>query len=140
MISVSVSQAIKAPREAVMALYADYRNWDRLFPLIRGVRFVRQEGDRTVLDIDHVEGHVPNVLRQVSPETVELWEDKRKYSGTFRNTFQAAPEGTNYTVEARIQLKGIYRLLGPFVGGYIRAKISRYVIEPLKAVAEGRLT
>jgi hypothetical protein len=113
MISVSVSQAIKAPREAVMALYANYRNWDRLFPYD---------------------------FRQLSPETIELWEDKWKYSGTFRNTFQAAPDGTRYTIEAQIELKGIYRLLGPFVGGYIRATIRRYVIEPLKAVAERSLT
>ena len=137
MISVSVSQTIDAPRDAVMALYADYRNWGSIFPLIRGVRLVGQGGGRTILDVEHVEGHVPNVLRKISLDSIELWEDRRKFTGTFLNTFQAVPCGTKYTVLARIRLKGVYRLLTPFVGGLIRARLRRYVMRPLKALAEG---
>ena len=34
------------PRERVAGLYADYRNWPRLFPTIKGVRLIGREVKR----------------------------------------------------------------------------------------------
>lgn len=134
---IQASIIIRAPWTRVAQLYRDYQNWPNLFPdTIRGVRLVTSEGNRTELEIDHREGKVANVLKQVSPERVDLWEAKRHYEGTFVNRFQAVPEGTRYTVVADIKLRGVARLLGPFLSGYIRRQLIRYVLEPMRVLAE----
>ena len=128
---------IRAPWTRVARLYRDYESWPQLFPAtIHGVRLVRSEGFRTELEIDHREGKVPNVLTEVSPERINLWEAKRRYEGTFVNCFQAVPGGTRYTVVADIRLKGAAKLLGPLLGGYIRRQIVRYVLVPMQVAAE----
>jgi hypothetical protein len=55
---------------------------------------------------------------------VDLWEAKRRY------------EGTRYTVEAELTLRGVAGLLGPFLGGFIRRRIVRYVLAPMRRAAE----
>jgi hypothetical protein len=132
---------IRAPRALVAQLYRDYQSWPQLFPAtIRGVRLVRAEADRTTLVIDHREGPVINILSEVSPNRVDLWESKRLYDGTFVNRFDPVPEGTRYTVSAEIVLKGLARLLDPFLSGYIRRQLTRYVLEPMRCAAEGTAT
>jgi hypothetical protein len=122
----------------VAALYLDFNHWPQLFPAtIRGVRLVKSEPPRTTLEIDHREGLVPNVLMEVSPERVDLWESKRLYNATFINRFEPVPDGTRYTVSADIALKGAARVLGPLIRGYIRRQIHRYVLEPVCRAAEG---
>jgi hypothetical protein len=136
---VTVTKTIHAPRSTVQSLYSDYSHWNTLFPTtIKGVSLVRQEGDRTILDVNHVEGHVPNILRRLPPDTIELEESKRKYDAIFWNTFTEIPEGTRMTVVARVRLKGFYRLATPFIHGVVRDRIERYVIDPLKTTAERR--
>jgi hypothetical protein len=128
---------IRAPWMRVAQLYRDYRGWPRLFPAtIRGVRLVRAEGDRTELEIDHRDGKVPNVLTEMSPQRVDLWETKRRYEGSFVNHFQAVPEGTRYSVTADIKLKGPAKLLAPLLGGHIRRQMIRYVLAPMRVAAE----
>jgi hypothetical protein len=80
---------IRASRARVAQLYRDYQSWPQLFSAtVRGVRLVRSEGGRTELEIDHREGKVPNVMTEVSPERVDLWEAKRRYEGSFVNRFE----------------------------------------------------
>lgn len=101
-----VSIIIHAPQARVAQQYRDYQSWPQLFPAtIRGVRLMRSEGGRTELEIDHREGKVLNVMTEVSPERVNLWEVKRRYEGSFVNRFEAVPEGTRYTIVADIKLK-----------------------------------
>jgi hypothetical protein len=136
---VTVTKTIHAPRSTVQSLYSDYLHWDILFrATIKSVSFVRQEGDRTVLDVNHVEGHVLNILRRLSPDTIQLEESKQKYDAIFWNTFAEIPAGTRITVVARVRLKGFYRLATPFIRGVVRDRIERYVIDPLKTKAEQR--
>jgi len=132
-----VSMIIRAPQTRVAALYRDYRNWPKLFPAtIREVRLVKAEPPRTVLEIVHREGIVPNIMTEVTPGRIDLWEAKRLFDGTFINRFEPAPEGTRYTVSADIALKKSLKLLGPFLGWYIRRQIIRYVLEPMRQAAE----
>ena len=134
---VETSMIIRAPVARVAGLYRDYRNWPRLFPAtIRGVRLERTQGNRTELLIDHREGTVPNVMTEVSPGRVDLWEARRRYNARFVNRFEAVPEGTRYTVAADVELKGAAKLLAPFLGGYIRTQIIRYVLAPMRVAAE----
>lgn len=137
MIHAVASEHIAAPAERVLRLYADPGNWATLFPeTIRGARVLREEEDATVVEVDHVEGKVVNVLRSVSPMCVELREVKRRYDATFLNEFRPEPGGMRYTLTAQVRLKWPYRLLAPFVKPIVLAQMRRYVLIPVKAAAE----
>ena len=138
MLQVEASTMVKAPRETVLGVYADYRSWPRLFPTISGVRLLRREGAKLVLEVDHVEGKVVNELVVRPPDTLELWEEKRRYDARFSNRFEAVPGGARFTDRGDIYLKGWARLLQPFLAGYVRRLMRRLQLEPVKAEAEAR--
>jgi len=128
---------IHAPPAQVAALYRDFSGWPRLFPAtIRGVRLVRREPQRVTVEVDHRQGTVVNVMSDLSPGRIALWESKRRYDATFVNSFEPAPIGTRYHVTADVELKGPARWLAPFLHRYIRRQIQHYVLEPMRRAAE----
>jgi hypothetical protein len=136
MLHIEVSIVIHAPQTKVADLYRDYDNWLNVFPTIQAVRLVREDANKTVLAIDHWEGQVVNILTFVSPTQIDLEEFKKRYDARFSNHFEAVPEGTRYLVVADVSLKGIAKLLEPFLGAYVRRQIIRLVLEPIKQSAE----
>jgi hypothetical protein len=133
----SASVVIRAPRESVFALYATWQDWPRVFwKTIRGVRLVRDDGSARELDVDHVEGHVPNSLRIVSPGLILLEEHKRGFDARFENRFEALEEGTRYVVSAEVTLRGGLRWLRVFARPVIISRLRRFVLEPIRAAAE----
>ena len=131
------SMVIQAPPERVMQLYRDYTHRARLFPAtIRGVRLIRSDGVRTEVEVDHRAGLVPDVMTEVAPNRIDLWEAKRRYDATFENRFDPVPEGTRYTISADVRLKGAARLLAPVVGPIIRHRMREYVLAPMRRMAE----
>ena len=88
MITLNLSAFVAAPRQTVMEVYADYRNWSSFIPTIKAVHLLRREGDTLVLAVDHDEGHVINELLVRWPEQIELWESKRFYEGRFWHHFE----------------------------------------------------
>ena len=97
---------------------------------------VRKDGNETVVEVDHVEGNVVNILRDISSTRADLVEFKRRYEATFVNEFSTEGEGMRYTLTASVRLKWPYRLAAPFVKPVVLARMRRYVVEPLKAAAE----
>jgi hypothetical protein len=137
MIHVIVSKHVNAPAHRVRALYEKPENWARLFPeTIRAARVVRRDLDMTVVEVEHVEGRVVNILRSVSPTRIDLDEFKRHYDATFRNEFIPENEGTRYRLTGSICLKWPYRLAAPFVRSLVVSRMRRYVMEPLSRAAE----
>ena len=137
---VEASTTIEAPQPRVVEIYQDYRNWPNLFPTIKAVRLVREDSHSKVLEVDHIEGRVINILTIVSPEEVVLEEFKKKYDGKFVNRFEVVPDGTRFTVTADISLKGFYKVLAPFLHDYIRKQITVFVLDPVKKSAEDSKT
>ena len=135
---VELSTVVHAPRDVVATVYADYEQWPRLFPTIRAVRPVRQEGPALVLEIDRAEGTVINRLIARVPESLDLWEVKRHYHARFLNRFETVPGGTRLSVRGDIRLKGYARILRPFLHGYVRWLMCRWQLEPVKMAAESR--
>ena len=132
-----VSEHVNAPADRVRALYRDPANWAHLFPeTIRGARVVRKEGDTTVVEVDHVEGKVVNILRDISSTRIDLVEFKRRYDATFVNEFIPEGDGMRYTLTASVRLKWPYWVAAPFVKPLVLTRMRRYVVEPLKAAAE----
>ena len=138
MLHVEVSAIVQAPRQTVLDVYADWSGWPRLFPTISGVRLLRREGEKLVLEIDHVEGRVVNKLVVRPPDTLELWEEKRRYDARFLNRFETVPDGTRLTDRGEIRLKSWARLLQPFLAGYVRRQMRRLQLQPVKVEAEAR--
>jgi Polyketide cyclase / dehydrase and lipid transport len=132
---VEVTTTVKAPRQTVLDVYADYRSWPRVFPTINAVRLLGREGPKLVLEVDHVEGKVINQLLVRSPDQLDLWEQKRRYDARFSNHFESLPDGTRFTVRGGIRLKGWARL-APFLRGYVRRQMRRLQLRPIKAEAE----
>ncbi|MFN8082567.1 MAG: SRPBCC family protein [Kineosporiaceae bacterium] len=140
MMRVQVATLIEAPRETVFAVYADYLDWPRVFPTIRGVRVVRRDGPRVVVQLDHLEGTVVNELVLHPPERIDLWEGKRHHDAVFVNRFEALPDGaTRFSVTGEFRLKGWARLLRPVLPPYARRLMRRLQLEPVQRVALRRV-
>jgi hypothetical protein len=137
-IQVEASILIHAPAERLAALYLDHAHWSRLFPkTIRGVRLVRQSPAETVVEVDdRTAGPVVNVIRPRSAREISLEEFKPTFDATFRNSFEPTPDGTRYRVTADVRLKRPFAVLAPFLHGYVRRSIRRYVLEPMRTYAE----
>jgi hypothetical protein len=138
-LQVEASTIVKAPRQPVLDVYADYTGWPRLFPTINSVRLLGREGPKLILEVDHVEGKVINELVVRPPDELDLWESKRRYDARFHNRFQSLPDGTRVTVHGGIRLKGWARPLRPFLRGYVRRQIQRFQLQPVKTEAETRV-
>lgn len=137
MVRAVVSAHVNAPPERVRAQYEEPSNWGKLFPeTIRSARVVRRDRRTTVVEVEHVEGRVLNVLHDVSPTRIDLDEFKRKYNATFTNEFIPEGSGTRYRLTASVRLKWPYRLLSFLLKPLVLARMRRYVVEPLKAAAE----
>jgi hypothetical protein len=140
MIHTVVSTEIAAPPARVAALYADYEGWPRLFPAtIRGVRLLAADGQHKTIEVGHVtEGRVINIMIVVSPREIQLEEFKRQFDARFINRFEAVGQGTRYSIVADVQLKGWARVLGPLIKPIVHGRMKRFVLEPMRAAAEGR--
>jgi len=136
--TVAASTMVSAPPATVCDVYAEYRSWPRLFPTIKGVRLLRREGAALVLEVDHLEGTVINELLVRPPDEISLREVHRRFDALFINRFQAIPGGTRFTVTGEIHLSGAARLLQPFLPGYVRKRMERLQLRPVKAEAEAR--
>lgn len=134
----SASRLIHAPPERVAAIYGDFGAWPRTFPrTIHGTRLLQDEGSRKTVEVEHVEGRVLNVMSRVAPDEIVLDEWKRRYHARFTNRFERAPDGTRYTVVADVILEGALKALAPIAKPIVRRRIRRFVLDPVKLVAEG---
>jgi hypothetical protein len=107
MIHAVVSEHVNASADRVRALYAEPDNWAHLFPeTIRGARVLRRDENTTMVEVDHVEGRIMNILRHVSPTRIDLSELKRRYEATFANEFIPEGDGMRYRLTASVRLKG----------------------------------
>jgi len=133
----SASILIHAPKESVFMLYATWQDWPRVFcETIRGVRLVREDDSAREIEVNHVEGRVPNRLQIVSPELIVLEEHKRRFDARFENRFESVAEGTRYVVTAEVILRGSLRWLRIIARPVVVSRIKRFVLEPIRSAAE----
>lgn len=138
MINAVISEHVNASATDVRRLYANPQNWATVFSTtIRAARVARREADATIIEVDHAEGRVTNILRQVSPTRIEVREFKRRYDATFLNDFISEGNGMRYTLTASVSLKWPYRLAEPLLKPLVLRGMRRHVVEPLKRAAEG---
>lgn len=136
---------IAAPPERVAAVYRDVDKWGVTFPAtIERARVIETGDNWQQVEVAHkMEGRVPNTIIFLSATEIGLEESKRRFDASFLNRFEPVPGGgTHYVIEGYVSLKGMLRILKPFLVGYVRRRqleqMRRYVLEPLKAAAEKR--
>jgi len=134
----TASQLIHASPERVSAIYRDFAHWPQLFPAtIRGTRLIRENDSTQAIEVDHTKaGRVLNLLTVLSSSEVRLDEFKPYYDARFTNRFEKDERGTRYTVIADVQLKGILRLFALIARPFVRRRIAKFVLRPLKTMAE----
>ena len=74
----------------------------------------------------------------VRPDEIQLDERKRRYDARFTNHFESVPQGTRYSLVGEVRLKGAMAALAPLAKPIVRARMRRFVLEPLKEMAEAR--
>lgn len=134
---------IAALPERVAAVYRDVEKWGETFPAtIERARVIESGDNWKQIEVSHrMEGRVPNTLIFLSDTEIWLEESKKRFDAAFLNRFQPADGGgTHYIITAYISLKGIYKVLEPFLTGYVRRRaleqMKNYVLQPLKTAAE----
>jgi hypothetical protein len=134
---------IAEPPEHVAAVYRAVEKWSDIFPAtIEHARVIKTGDNWARVEVTHrMEGRVPNTLYFLSDIEIGLEESKRLFNASFLNRFEpAAGGGTHFIITAYISLKGIYKVLTPFLTGYVRRQalkqMKRYVLEPLKNAVE----
>ena len=132
------SQLIHAAPERVSAIYRDYLHWPQLFSAtIRGTRLIRENETTTAIEVDHTRaGRVLNLMTVLSSDEIRLDEFKPHYDARFTNRFEPDARGTRFTVIADVQLKGILRLFALIARPFVRRRIAKFVLGPIKAMAE----
>lgn len=138
---------IAASPRHVAAVYRDVEKWGETFPAtIERARVIDAVENWQQIEVQHKqEGFVPNTLIFLSDTEIGLEESKKKYNASFLNEFKTATDGTTYyVITSFVNLKGIYKLLKPFLRNYVRGQslrqMRRYVLEPLKLAVERKYT
>jgi hypothetical protein len=142
-IETEASILIAAPPEQVASVYRNVEKWGDTFPAtIEHAKIIKTGDHWKEIEVAHKqEGCVPNTLFDLSETEIGLKESKHKYNAAFLNQFEPAPNGgTRYIIHGYIYLKGIYKVLKPFLTGYVRRQslksMQAYVLDPLKNAAE----
>lgn len=141
-IQTTASIHIAAPPERVASIYRDVDKWDETFPLTIACAEVIKTGDNwKEIEVTHKqEGCVSNTLIDLSETEIGLQESKHKFDASFLNRFEPADGGTRYVIRSYVSPKGIYKILKPFLIGYVHRQalkqMRNYVLEPLKIAAE----
>ena len=136
------SQLIHAAPERVSAIYRDYRHWPELFPAtIRSTRLIRENDTTQAIEVDHTKaGRVLNLLTILSSDEIRLDEFKPHYDARFTNRFEPDARGTRFTVIADVQPKGILRLFALIARPFVRRRLAKFLLRPIKAMAEAETT
>ncbi len=134
MIHVEVSDVIKAPRDRVYDLNANYWDWTKLFPDMKSVRLVRKEGDCVILEVDDVrEGLVALTQRAIPPDRIEREVKRRSLEGRAVYSFESlSPNSTRMTLTFDVSLRGKYKLASLFARRIIVQRLKEFIFEPVK--------
>ena len=141
MVHLEISNVIRAPLDKVFVLATEYENWPTIFPDMKSVRLVRQAYGEIVLEVNYDSGGIITLIQRAgAPKKIVTDIRRRGVYGQSIYTFEDLPEGTRVTLALNVKLEGLYRLLEPFVQGYIRKRLKTLSLEPLKKAAEASAT
>jgi len=126
LVSISVSETVRASPERVFSLLSDFEKAPQYSSYWKSVKLVKREGNSATYEtVAEAEGRkmrsvtvfVPQPNQRLDTETVD-----GDGKGTRMNfTLSAVPEGTQLTLQGEMVLPGFARLLGGVVKGRIEA-------------------
>ena len=126
MVSISVSETVKAPPEKVFSLLSDFEKAPQYSNYWKSVKLVKREGNSATYEtVAEAEGRkmrsvtifTPQPNQRLDTETVD-----GDGKGTRMNfTLSGVPEGTQVTLQGEMVLPGFAKLLGGLVKSRIEA-------------------
>ena len=140
MVSISISDTLKAPPEKVFALLSDFEKAPQYSSYWKSVKLVSRDGNSsTYQTVAEAEGRQ---LKSVTRMTTVLNEriDAETIDGDGKGTKMAfkltkIPNGTQLTLEGEIVLPGFAKMLGGLVKGRIESGM-RQELATIKKLAE----
>ncbi|MGH9947931.1 MAG: SRPBCC family protein [Pyrinomonadaceae bacterium] len=137
------SWIIRAPQDKVYALMTDFDSWAELMPdIVKSARVVRRTESAIVLEgIFNILGREGNGVMnfQLHPLLGYDAENASEILGEEKETvrLETISEGTLYKWTVDAKPNGIHvRLLGKFLGHFIRRFYERTIIEPIRQALE----
>jgi len=126
LVSISVSETVKAPPEKVFSLLSDFEKAPQYSNYWKSVKLVKREGNSATYEtVAEAEGRkmrsvtifTPQPNQRLDTETVD-----GDGKGTRMNfTLSGVPEGTQVTLQGEMVLPGFAKLLGGLVKSRIEA-------------------
>jgi hypothetical protein len=137
-VRVLVSIVVRADPETACRVLGAWQDWPRTFSrTIAAVSPVTSAGEEQVLRVAHKsEGPVINILEARPDGTLRLREFKRSYDADFTFRSYPHPSGSVLRVHASVLLKGWLACLRPLAAPVVRARIRKYLLEPVRRSAE----
>ncbi len=142
MIHIEVSDVIQAPRDKVFEVNANYQNWTNIFPDMKSVRLIREEGEKTILEVDDIaEGVVKLTQRTFLPDRIEREINRHSLDGKATYTFEILSDNSSrMNLSFDVSLKGKYRLGSLFAKGIIIKRLKEFIFEPVKRATTQSIT
>lgn len=137
-IYLELSETIRAPREEVFRLNANYEGWPQLFPDVKSLRVIGEQYGETVIEIgDGSENVEKTVLRKFAPTKMVKEVSNGILDGMEMYSFDALGDSsTRVTLTFLASMKGLYKLSTPFIKGYLRTRLRELRITPVKELIE----
>jgi len=140
MVSISISDTLKAPPEKVFALLSDFEKAPQYSSYWKSVKLVSRDGNSsTYQTVAEAEGRQLKSVTRMTPVLNERI-DAETIDGDGKGTKMAfkltkIPDGTQLTLEGEIVLPGFAKMLGGLVKGRIESGM-RQELATIKKLAE----
>jgi uncharacterized membrane protein len=140
MVSISISDTLKAPPEKVFALLSDFEKAPQYSSYWKSVKLVSRDGNSsTYQTVAEAEGRQLKSVTRITPVLNERI-DAETIDGDGKGTkmafkFTKIPEGTQLILEGEIVLPGFAKMLGGLVKGRIESGM-RQELATIKKLAE----
>ena len=126
MVSISVSETVKAPPEKVFSFLSDFEKAPQYSNYWKSVKLVKREGNsatyETMAEAEGRKMHSVTVFAAHPSKRLDTETVDGDGKGTRMNfTLSGVPEGTQITLQGEMVLPGFAKLLGGLVKGRIEA-------------------
>jgi uncharacterized protein YndB with AHSA1/START domain len=125
------AQVVKAPRERVYQTWIDYEAWPTFSGLFTRVTVTERTGNIVLVEAEvKVMGRKASRIERhelTPPEKIEVRGETEGATNRTVWTLESVPEGTVLTAVLEADLKGVYRVLGPFAQRRLRSLLREWM-------------
>ncbi|MGA8856564.1 MAG: SRPBCC family protein [Candidatus Bathyarchaeia archaeon] len=107
MVQVEISEIIHAPKERVYAINANFSNWPKIYPWVKSVRLISEQGNERILEAvvtNKGKEQVVHLTQSLSPNRIEETQRRKRATAIKINyAYETVPEGTRLLITASLE-------------------------------------